>query len=165
MYILLTIPFLIQGIAIVLDEYVFHLKRGLPRWERIGHPLDTLTVLICLSFVLLIPFSAGTLKIYLVLALFSCLFVTKDEFIHKECCPATEQWLHSVLFVNHPILLAAAGLMWPFLHAGEPPYWLLRWVNEPTFFKVFLQLQSAFVTLFMFYQAIYWNFIWKPSSK
>lgn len=165
MHLLLCVPFLIQAIAIVLDEYLFHMKRGLPRWERIGHPLDTLTVLACFAFVLFVPYSFSAFKLYLFLALFSCLFVTKDEFIHKQHCPASEQWLHSILFVNHPILLASAGLMWPFLHGGDVPHWLLRWFKEPQFFEPFLQFQSLFVALFMFYQVIYWNFIWKETSK
>ncbi len=165
MYLLLTVPFLIQGIVILLDEGIFHLRRGLPKWERIGHPLDTLTVLICLGFIVLVPFTATTLKIYLGLAFFSCLFVTKDEFVHKECCPASEQWLHSILFINHPILLTSAGLMWPFLHVGVPPSWLLKWFNEPAFFNFFLLAQAIFTFLFMSYQTIYWNFLWQENKK
>jgi hypothetical protein len=165
MYLFLTVPFIIQGITIILDEYLFHRKRGLPRWERIGHPLDTLTVLICFSWILFVPFTVSVLKVYLFLALFSCLFVTKDEFVHKECCPASEQWLHSVLFINHPVLLTAAGLMWPLLHGNQPPYWMLKWFNQPEFFATFLQLQAAFVALFMTYQAVYWNFIWKEPRE
>ena len=42
------------------------------------------------------------------LAIFSCLLVTKDEFSHKQDCPAAEQWLHAILFgVN--LGLGAAG--------------------------------------------------------
>lgn len=161
MYLLLTLPFLVQAIVIGLDEYLFHLKRGLPRWERIGHPLDTLSVLLCLAYILFVPYSAETLKAYLALALFSCLFVTKDEFIHKQHCPASEQWLHSILFINHPVLLTAAGLMWPFLHGTDVPHWLLRWLNQTEFFKGFIQFQTVFAAIFMVYQAVYWNFIWK----
>ena len=81
--------------VINIDEFYFHVKRGLPKWERIGHPLDTLTVLACFAFILIFPYSSLNLKIYIGLALFSCVFVTKDEFVHKECCPASEQWLHA----------------------------------------------------------------------
>lgn len=165
MYLLLTIPFLIQAIVIGLDEYLFHLKRWLPRWERIGHPLDTLSVLLCLAFILIVPYSSGSLKGYLALSLFSCLFVTKDEFIHKQHCLASEQWLHSILFINHPVLLTAAGLMWPFLHGAEAPHWLTRWLSEPQFFKGFLLFQAVFGVIFMCYQVIYWNFIWKQKRN
>jgi len=26
-----------------VDEFYFHRRRGLPRWERLAHPLDTMT--------------------------------------------------------------------------------------------------------------------------
>ena len=67
------LPFLVQMIVIGIDEFYFHIRRGLPKWERWGHPLDTLTVLGCFLFVLWVPFTAFTLKIYIGIALFSCL--------------------------------------------------------------------------------------------
>src|SRR5689334_19220146 len=110
MWRLIFIPFVIQGIAIALDEICFHRKRDLPKWERIGHPLDTLSVLACLLFILFVPYSSGgVLKGYIALAIFSCLMVTKDEFVHKHHCPAAEHWLHALLFLNHPALLTALG--------------------------------------------------------
>jgi hypothetical protein len=146
----LIIPFIIQSVVIGIDEYVFHLKRGLPKWERLGHPLDTLTVVICLMFALCMPYSAAALKWYIGLAILSCIMVTKDEFIHKHHCPASEQWLHAFLFLNHPILLTCIALIWrsptPFLH-------------------YFLMTQTFFAVLFFLYQAIYWNLIWKPKQE
>ncbi|MBY0528804.1 MAG: hypothetical protein K2P51_01290 [Rhabdochlamydiaceae bacterium] len=160
---LITLPFLIQSIVILIDEVFFHLKRGLPKWERVGHPLDTLTILICLGYVLCIPYSPFHLKIYCTLSVFSCIFVTKDEFIHKECCPSTEQWLHSFLFLNHPLLLTATGLIWPTLH-GQAPNWLCNWLDNAYFLKLFLWIQTGFAALFFLYQTIYWNFIWKEKK-
>lgn len=142
---LITLPFFLQGIVIVLDEFIFHIKRDLPKWERIGHPLDTLTILLCLVFVLAIPYSHLMLKVYIGMALFSCLFVTKDEFIHKHHCPASEQWLHAILFLNHPVLLTAIGWIW----------------THPTPYLIsFLKIQAGIVTLFGLYQVIYWNIIY-----
>src|SRR5580700_655918 len=112
MSLLIALPFIIQTFVILTDEFYFHVRRGLPKWERLGHPLDTLTVLACFIFILLVPYSSFSLKIYIGLAIFSCIFVTKDEFVHKKCCPASEQWLHALLFLNHPIVLTAAGLIW-----------------------------------------------------
>lgn len=157
---LLFIPFIVQMIAIGIDEVVFHLKRGLPKWERIGHPLDTLSVLACLLFVQWVPYSALALKWYVALAILSCLLVTKDEFVHKHHCPAAEQWLHALLFVNHPITLAAAGLMWPALHGQEG----ISWMSSSSLFAPFLLLQSLFIGAFFLYQAIYWNFIWREKA-
>jgi hypothetical protein len=42
--IFLFIPFALQMCCMAVDEVHFHRQRGLPRWERLGHPLDTLTV-------------------------------------------------------------------------------------------------------------------------
>lgn len=86
-WITVTIPFMLQALAILIDEWVFHRRRGLPKWERIGHPLDTLSLLLCLVYVLWVPFSTGALKVFCILSLISCLMVTKDEFVHKEHCP------------------------------------------------------------------------------
>ncbi|MCB1117791.1 MAG: hypothetical protein KDK50_04330 [Chlamydiia bacterium] len=162
---LLMIPFLVQSIVILLDEFIFHIKRPLPKWERIGHPLDTLTILICLVYVLLVPYSALALKVYVGLSLFSCIFVTKDEFVHKHHCPASEQWLHALLFINHPILLTAAGLIWAVSSNIELPLWLAAMSNASSQLIFFLKTQVIAVSLFGLYQVVYWNFVWKPAHR
>ena len=137
---LLIIPFFLQGGAMFVDEFYFHHKRGLPRWEKIGHPLDTITVLTCYLFLLFSSVSETKIILYSALALFSCLFVTKDEFIHaKECSPG-EQWLHALLFILHPIILGLAGWMW--FQQTE---------------RTFLLGQTLITAIFLFYQIIYWS--------
>jgi len=109
----LMLPMILQGIAITFDELYFHRRRGLPLWERIGHPIDTLFVLFCYLFILLNlneP-TETNIKIYAVLCIFSCLLITKDEFIHTEKCEAMENWLHSILFILHPITLSRVILL------------------------------------------------------
>ncbi len=150
MDVLLLLPFLVQTVAIGLDETYFHIKRGLPKWERIGHPLDTLSVIACLLFVLLVPYSSGALKVFIGLAIFSCLMVTKDEFVHKHHCPAAEHWLHAILFITHPIMLASLGLIWG---------------RDMLIFFPFLYVQLVLISLFFLYQVIYWNFIWKEEKQ
>lgn len=149
---LIFVPFLVQALVIGIDEWAFHLKRGLPKWERIGHPIDTLTLLLCLGFVILVPYSKPMLWIFIGLSLFSCLMVTKDEFVHKEHCPAKEQWLHALLFLNHPVVLTCMGLMWPDLGVRED-------------MRFFLYVQGVLISLFCLYQIIYWNIIWKEQKK
>lgn len=144
MWLIGAVPFLVQIVAIGVDEYYFHIKRGLPKWERIGHPLDTLTVLLCFAFALIIAPSEGMIKWYVALGILSCLMITKDEFVHKHYCPPAEHWLHAVLFINHPILLTSMGLMWYYGHGF-----------------LFLALQALAVFGFFLYQVIYWNFIWQ----
>lgn len=165
MHFLLLLPFMIQTFVITFDEFYFHVRRGLPKWERIGHPLDTLTVLICFAFILLVPYSSLSLKIYIALAIFSCVFVTKDEFIHKECCPASEQWLHSFLFLNHPIILTSAGLLWPIISGAMPPDWLRGLLPHAAQLKTALTIQTALIALFFLYQTIYWNLLWKDKAQ
>lgn len=157
---LIFIPFILQALVIILDEWVFHIKRGLPKWERIGHPLDTLSVISCFAFVLLMPYEPGLIKYYIGLAIFSCLFVTKDEFVHKHHCPAAEQWLHAILFVNHSVVLAAMGLIWPQLSGVE----IFSWLPSVETLRPFLWLQAAFAAIFCLYQIVYWNFFYKEKS-
>lgn len=157
---LLLAPFIIQAIVIGFDEYYFHVKRGLPLWERIGHPIDTLTLLLCILFILFVPYSPLAMKWYIGLAIFSCLMVTKDEWIHKHHCPAAEQWLHALLFINHPIILAVLGLIWWSLEATQLPVWMSSFIYSPYLYSMVV-VQGAMVTLFLLYQIIYWNFLWK----
>lgn len=161
MWILAIIPFLLQATCMVFDEGYFHVRRGLPKWERIGHPIDTSSVLICMAFVLFIPFSKSMLTLYIILAAFSSILVTKDEFVHKEHCPASENWLHAVLFTLHPIALTCAGFIWPVIQGVEVTPWIARWLDEPEKLHLFLKMQLSIMVLFLCYQIIFWNFIWK----
>jgi 2-polyprenyl-6-hydroxyphenyl methylase / 3-demethylubiquinone-9 3-methyltransferase len=145
---LLVLPVLLQGAALAVDEGVFHRRRGLPRWERIGHPLDTLTLVACLSWLVASHPGTTTLSVYLGLAMFSTLFVTKDEWIHAELCSGGEQWLHALLFTLHPIVLGAAGVLW---WRGEHPGVIVA--------------QLAAAIAFGLYQAIYWNAVAGRSAR
>ncbi len=159
------IPFALQGLSIFFDETVFHIRRGLPLWERIGHPLDTLTVLVCMGYVIWVPFSTTALVIYGLLATFSTLFITKDEFVHNEHCPAMEQWLHAILFVLHPITLICAGFIWPVVQSVEVAPWIASWLNNKTMLSQFLIGQFVMMGFFMIYQIVFWNLIWKEPRE
>lgn len=141
---LLYLPFILQGLCMLVDEFYFHEKRGLPLWEKLGHPLDTLTVGICYAYLL---FGSPHLMVYVALASFSCLFITKDEWIHTEKCSAPENWLHAMLFVLHPLSFLSA-------------YYLVQ-NGEVSFLKI----QTSVIFLFMFYQAIRWSFPWRIQAK
>lgn len=152
MMLLALLPFLVQMIAIGVDEFYFHLKRGLPRWERIGHPLDTLATLLCYAYLVWTPYSPTAAWVYLCLCIFSTVFVTKDEWVHAEACSGTENWLHALLFAVHPLALGSAGLIW----AAFP--------EELAPLAPLLHMQLYALALFCLYQIIYWNFVWKPST-
>jgi len=157
------IPFVLQAIVMCFDEFYFHVRRGLPRWERIGHPLDTLTVIVCMAYVVVVPFSSNTLFLYILLAAFSTLFVTKDEFVHKKHCPASEQWLHALLFSLHPITLAFAGFIWPVTQGVEVTSWIAFWLNNGQALRQFLILQLGAMALFLVYQVFFWNWIYEKN--
>lgn len=161
MWWLSLLPFALQTIAMAFDEGYFHYRRGLPKWERIGHPLDTLSVLVCMGYVLFVPFSAKTLPLYIVLASFSSILVTKDEFVHKKHCPAAENWLHALLFTLHPITLTSAGFIWPVAQGAAVAPWIARWLNAPESLALFLRCQFSAMGLFLLYQIVFWNWIWK----
>lgn len=163
MWWLVILPFLLQALAIFFDEAVFHVKRGLPKWERIGHPLDTLTVLLCMGFVIWVPFSKTALVLYISLSIFSTLFVTKDEFVHKIHCPASEQWLHAVLFTLHPITLATAGCIWPVVNGISIE--VFSWLDNSDALRRFLYGQFGAMSGFLLYQILFWNLLWKDKAE
>jgi hypothetical protein len=109
---LAVLAFAAQSILMAIDEGIFHRRRGLPRWERIGHPLDTATVLACYGWLLASRPNAAALTVYAILVVGSSLFVTKDERIHARTCSPNEHLLHALLFVLHPIVLFGAGWIW-----------------------------------------------------
>ncbi len=164
MFWIALIPFFFQSAAIGVDEFFFHRKRGLPRWERIGHPLDTLSLIAVMVFVWFAPYNSFYIKWFIALSLFSCFLITKDEFVHKECCPASEQWLHALLFINHPLLLLSISLLWPVIQGAEP--WLFKELMD---YKLLCQgtllAQLAGIFSFFIYQIIYWNFIWEEAKN
>lgn len=130
----------LQGAVILFDEFYFHRRRGLPKWEVIGHPVDTLTVILCLLFLAWTERTPTTEIIYYAMAIGSCLCVTKDEWVHKKVCTGGEMWLHAVLFILHPLTLFVAMNEWEDSRAA------------------FVAVAGG-VTIYLFYQIIYWNLI------
>ena len=101
-----------HSVLLTGDELLYHRRRTLKRWERIGHPLDTLTFILPAGMTLLFEPTGTATTVYIILAAFSSLFITKDEWQHHELCPAKEQWLHAVLFVIHPVSLWMLYQLW-----------------------------------------------------
>lgn len=144
---LVVLAFAGQAAAMFVDERMFHRRRGLPKWERVGHPLDTLTVLACYAWLLAARPSMPNAVVYVALVMASSLFVTKDEPVHANRCSPGEQWLHAVLFVLHPIVLFGAGWLW----------WTQR-------FHLVLAGQLAISAGFALYQLLYWNGPWRRAQ-
>ncbi len=161
MWQLAPLPFVIHSLGMLVDEAWFHRRRGLPAWERWGHPLDTLTVLGCYALIFILPATRGGVIAFVSAALFSSLFVTKDEWIHAKHCTGGEMWLHAFLFVLHPILLGLAGA-WRFA-----PVFLTAATQDTghAFFGTFLAGQTLLTALFLGYQLFYWNGPWKPTLQ
>ena len=155
----IVIPFVLQVICMGVDELYYHRRRSLPRWERLGHPLDTLTVLLCMLWVLLVAPSSQTILVYVLLSSFSCLLITKDERVHHRLCLVGEHWLHAVLFILHPLIFIGAGLLWPAVH--QQAFAGMRYTG---FEKAFLQGSTLLIFLWSLYQFAYWNLLWKPRS-
>lgn len=137
---------LIQGAAILFDEFVFHRRRGLPRWERIGHPIDTLSVVACLMFLIFVDRTPTAEKIYIAMAVGSSILVTKDEWVHRKLCSAEEMWLHAILFMVHPLMLFTAMAEWE--------------QSRPLFMAM-----AGGVVVFLVYQIVYWNFVEARTRK
>ena len=144
---LLYLPFIIQGLLMGYDEHL-HKKRGLGAWERLGHPVDTLTVFAPLSLAATTDYTEDRLVIFIILSVFSSVFITKDEFIHTHECDARENWVHAMLFVLHPMIFICTGILWKY-HPEDH----------------FLSLQPVLVIIFMMYQIFRWSLKWKEHLK
>lgn len=145
---LLLAPAALQALTMVVDEGWCHRRRGLGRWERVGHPIDTLGVAACYAWLVATrPEAPHALAVYVGLAASSCLLVTKDEPVHARVCDGTESWIHAVLFVLHPVVFVAFGVVW---RSGGGA-WILR-------------AQLALTLAFAAYQFIYWSVHWKRRS-
>jgi hypothetical protein len=103
--------FSLQGGLLLIDEFYFHRRRGLGLWERVGHPIDNLLLFFPLVFAFFRGPESDTARwIYFGFSALSCLLITKDEWVHTRECGASENWLHALLFVLHPVALGAAAL-------------------------------------------------------
>jgi hypothetical protein len=160
MWIWAILPFAVHALAMMVDEAWFHRRRGLPRWERWGHPADTATVLLCYVLALALEPTRGNLNLYVAAAAFSTLFVTKDEWIHARACGGGEMWLHAFLFALHPVLLSLVGAHW---YLGGSATAAGGADGSHAVFAVFLAGQAVVTGLFMAWQALYWNGPWAPS--
>jgi 2-polyprenyl-6-hydroxyphenyl methylase / 3-demethylubiquinone-9 3-methyltransferase len=157
------LPFALQGLLMGIDEGWFHRRRKLPRREWTGHALDASVFLGCLLVPLLRPPTPSSLGLFAGLGVLSCLLITKDEFIHQRLCTGGEHWVHAVLFLLHPVVLAATALLWLGAGPGVPP-WLPPWlpVPHPAPALDLLRLQAALVAAFLAYQLVYWPLIDRP---
>jgi len=142
---LLLAPVLLQMVAMAIDEGLYHRRRGLPRWERLGHPVDTASVLLCYGWLIATrPDQPNALAVYVAMAALSCLLVTKDEAVHAHRCQPGEHWLHALLFVLHPVVLGTVGLLW----WSQRDLWLL---------PALLALTGGLLV----YQIVYWSLLWR----
>lgn len=145
----LWVPALLQAAMMAVDELWYHRRRGLPRWERLGHPLDTLSAVLCYGWLAVArPDQPHALQVYVALAVISCALITKDERVHAGRCRPGEHWLHAWMFVVHPIVLAAFGLWWWLGGASWP-----------------IAAELALTAGFMFFQLAYWSIRWKPTPQ
>ncbi len=156
-YLLLS-PLVAQGLASLVGEFYFHFARGLPRWEHLGHPLDTFTVLAPILWQGFSLRSQDNLTVSIVAAAFSCLFVIKNKFAHTDVSAPAEHVNYALMFVLYPLVFAALALLWPFYHA---PAGAIVWLEQFRGLESALPIQSSILTLYMIYQAVYWNLIWK----
>lgn len=143
----LYVPFFFQALLMGYDE-ILHRKRGLGAWERLGHPVDTMTVFAPMSFIAINEYTYDRLLIFIMLAVFSCLVITKDEFVHSVECSPIENWVHSMLFVLHPMIFVTSALIWKY-HPEDD----------------FLGFQAVAIGVFMIYQVMKWSLSWKEHLK
>lgn len=150
---LLAAPLALMGLLLAVDEAAFHRRRGLGRFEALGHPADTASVALPLLLAAAAPRAPGWLAAYVALAAASCLLVVKDESVHLRECGAGEQRLHALLFMLHPLVLVAAERLWLARSEGSSAAaWILRG-------------QVLATCAFALYQLVAWRKAWLPTSR
>ncbi len=162
MWRLALIPFVLHAGLMLADE-TMHVRRGLGAWERWGHPLDTLSVLLCYGLAVRLPVTASGAMMYAAAALGSSAFVTKDEWVHARDCSGAECWLHACLFLLHPVLLGLVGAwafadLWPGISFAAD-------ATGRSLFGRFLAVQLGLTIVFAIWQLLFWNGPWKPSLR
>jgi hypothetical protein len=159
---LLLLPFILQAIVILVDEFYFHWKRSLPLWEKVSHPLDVCTLLGCFLWLANTSYSEQNLLIFTGLATFSCIFVTKEEWIHARLCDAGEQWIHSLLFLLQPAALISAGVI--LAHQSPTAATPTSLEAAASWLYPIIPLQIGFQLAFLVYQIVFWGFIRKSAE-
>ena len=146
---LILLTFVVQVFAISIDEFYFHRIRRLPLWERISHPIDTMLFTTCISISLFLPPHSPIIEWYIIIAILSTLLITKDEFIHPSLCSPAEHWIHSILFILHPIVLIEVFIFWTMPQLFS--------THILSILQIGLKLLFFFSLLFLFFQIVFWG--------
>jgi len=152
---LLLLPLVEQGLAILVDEFYFHFARGLPRWEHLGHPLDTFTVLAPILWQGFSLQSHGNLTDYIVPP-------------HSRACSSSRMNSYMPMLARRPSTSMPCSSScihwflprWPCsgLYITRPPERSCG-SNRFAAWASALPIQAAILTLYMIYQDVYWNLI------
>lgn len=152
MTVFLSVITVLHGILFRIDEFKFHRKRGVQKVELINALFDGFLFLSALAIPLFADFSYWAEKIYIALAIVSCLSISKNEFFYKGL-EFGERVTHSLLYVLHPVILFAYYDGWKVNYFDKHYYvWLVQLLY------VFLGFQAVA------YQIIYWNYIYDPKT-
>ncbi|RHX93798.1 hypothetical protein DLM76_12420 [Leptospira yasudae] len=149
-------PFFFGLVLAAIDEFYFHWKRGLPTWERIGHSIDIVFTIIPYSILIFFEYDQTNLLVYVIFALISCMTVVKDVWVHNRECEASEEFIHGLMSMLHPILLLIPALLWPSFHGGQSSILLSK---DATMFKFFFTAIYIGSFVWLAYNFIFWNMI------
>ena len=155
-WVILLFPFVILGIVTSFDELYYHRKRGLPRWERLGHPLDLLSFVFCWGWMATHDFNDVNLCIYIALSVFACVLSTKDEWVHTELCPPGEQWMHSMMFMFNPMVFFCGGFIWA-CAPSTLPLPTNHWQETAQLLYPLIPLNAVGYIFLLIYNFTYWH--------
>jgi hypothetical protein len=153
---LLLLPLVEQGLDILVDEFYFQFARGLPRWEHLGRPLDTFTVLAPILWQGFSLQSQGNLMVYVVPP-------------HSRACSSSRMNSYIPMFALRPstsMPCSSSCIHWflPLLLLCHAPAGAIVWLEQVLGRASALPIQAAILALYMIYQAVYWNLIWKAPA-
>lgn len=147
----LLLPLILQGVLVGVDELFCHRSRGLSLLEARLHIIDTLLAALPLLVILVAgQITSSTMAIYTVVSTLSCLSITKEEGLHQKVCGPWEHWIHSLMFMVHPLVYISLGYQWVNNTANLAPIAL-------TYFIMMLS--------FTLYQLVYWHSTHKRQAR
>jgi hypothetical protein len=146
-------PWWLLSLGMLVDELRYHRARGLPVWERVGHPVDTAVMLSCLALTFVSAPTRRALLAFAALSFLSMALITKDEGVHLRACTPGEARLHAALFMLHPLALLSTLAAW------AAPEALAAAGADAARLRLALAAQLGVGAAFWLYQVLYWNFL------
>lgn len=148
MVLFITLTTLIHAALFLVDEHLFHKKRGLNRKEINATIFDGVLFMGTVALTIFTKYTEQLSYAYILLGGLSCLSIIKNELYYPAELSVQERVVHGFLYVFHPLILFAFFSSWKInFFTTNMTYWMLQLGYLVLLFKG------------LSYHIIYWNYI------